>query len=48
MFFKESSKVLADERPDVEKGDHDGEHAEEAEGHFHRFRQNGAAASNDD
>lgn len=38
MFFKESSKVLADERPDVEKGDHDGEHAEEAEGHLQRVR----------
>lgn len=48
MLLKESSKVLANERPDIEKGDHDGEHTEKAKGHFHRFGQNGAAASNDD
>lgn len=48
VLLKQSREVLADERPDVEKGDHDGEDAEQAEGHFHRLRQNGAAAGNDD
>lgn len=38
MFLEESSKVLADERPDIEKGDHNGEHTEEAEGHLQRVR----------
>lgn len=34
VLLQQSGKVLANERPDVEKGDHDGEHAEEAEGHL--------------
>lgn len=48
MFLKQSSEVLADECPDIEKGDHNGEHSEKTKGHFHRLGQNGAAASDDD
>ena len=38
MLLKQSSKVLANERPDIEKGDHNGEHTEKAEGHLQRVR----------
>ena len=33
MFLKQSSEVLADECPDIEKGDHNGEHSEKTKGH---------------
>lgn len=38
MLLKQSSEVLANERPNIEKGDHNGEHAEKAEGHLQRGR----------
>lgn len=38
MLLKKSSEVLANERPDIEKGDHNGEHTEKAEGHLQRGR----------
>jgi hypothetical protein len=36
MFLKQSSEVLADECPDIEKGDHNGEHSEKTKGHLQR------------
>lgn len=48
MLLKQSSKVLANECPNIEKGDHNGEHTEKTKGHFHWLGQNGAAASDDD
>lgn len=48
MLLKQSSKVLANECANIEKGDHNGEHTEKTKGHFHRLGQNGTAASDDD
>lgn len=38
MLLKQRSKVLANQRPDIEKGDHNGEHTEKAEGHLQRVK----------
>lgn len=38
MLLKQSGEVLANEGPDIEKGDHNGEHTEKAEGHLRRGR----------
>ena len=36
MFLKQSREVLADECPNIEKGDHNGEHTEKTKGHLPR------------
>lgn len=34
MLLKQSSKILANKRPNIKKGDHNGEHAEKTKGHL--------------